>query len=224
MISVFVVVDVNLYRDGIVEYLERQDGLVVVGSAASLEESLDAIRERQPDVVLVDARNRKVIPILRQACDEHAGCHVVVLGVDEQEDDIVACARLGAAGYISRSTPLESLLSVLQSITRDEMICSPRVAAMLFRRLSRAATRETLKTDGHPRLSGREREILELIDAGLSNKEIAQRLHIQLSTVKNHVHHILQKLGVNRREEAVEQVQWDTRVQVGSTRDFCTPT
>jgi DNA-binding NarL/FixJ family response regulator len=193
---------------------------VVVGYAASLEESLDAIRERPPDVVLVDARNREAIPILRQACDEHAGCHFVVLEVDEQEDDIVACARLGAAGYISRSTRLESLLPVLESITRDEMICSPRVAAMLFRRLSRAATGETLNTDGHPRLSGREREILELIDAGLSNKEIAQRLHIQLSTVKNHVHHILRKLGVNRREEAVERVQWENRVQVGSTRDF----
>jgi DNA-binding NarL/FixJ family response regulator len=214
MISVFVVVDVYLYRDGIVEYLERQDRLVVVGSAARLEESIDAIHERLPDVVLVDAANRDAIPALQQTWDEHAGCRVVVLGVDEQEGDIVECAQLGAAGYISRSTRLESLPSVLESVTRDELICSPKVAAMLFRRLSRAATRETLDTDGHPRLSGREREVLELIDAGLSNKEIARRLHIQLSTVKNHVHHILRKLGVNRRDEAVERVQWENRVQV----------
>jgi DNA-binding NarL/FixJ family response regulator len=218
MISVFVVIDIDLYRDGIVEYLERQDGLVVVGSAARLEDSLDSIRERLPDVVLVDTRNREAIPTLRQVCTEDDGCHVVVLGVGEQEDDIVECAQLGAAGYMSRSTPLQSLPSVLESVTRGEMICSPKVAAMLFRRLSRTATRETL-SDEHPRLSGREREILELIDAGLSNKEIAQRLHIQISTVKNHVHHILRKLGVNRRDEAAERMQLENRVRVGSPRD-----
>jgi two-component system, NarL family, nitrate/nitrite response regulator NarL len=219
MISVFVVVDVCLYRDGIVEYLERQDGVVVVGSAARLDDSLDLIRERRPDVVLVDTGNRDAIPILRQTCSEKGGCHALVLAVDEQEDAIVECAQLGAAGYVSRTTRLESLLSALESITRDEMICSPRVAAMLFRRLSRAAPWESLNTGRHPRLSGREREILELIGAGFSNKQIAKQLSIELSTVKNHVHHILRKLGVNRRFEAVERVQRESRIQVVPTRD-----
>jgi two-component system, NarL family, nitrate/nitrite response regulator NarL len=218
MISVFVVIDVSLYRDGIVEYLERQDEVVVVGAAARLEDSLDSILERRPDVVLVDTRNQDAIPMLRQtSCD--GGCHVLVLAVDEQEDAIVECAQLGAAGYVSRTARLESLLLALKSITRDEMICSPRAAAMLFRRLSRAAPGEAVITRPHPRLSGREHEILELIAAGLSNKEIAAHLSIELSTVKNHVHHILRKLGVNRRFEAVERVQREDRIHVTPERD-----
>jgi DNA-binding NarL/FixJ family response regulator len=218
-LRVLVVVDVGLYRDAVVEHLERQATIAVVGSALHLEEGLSAIRDVQPDVVLVDARYREAIPAASLAADEYGGADFVVLGVDEDEDDIVECAQLGAAGYFGRGTPIESLVPTIESVVRDEMICSPRVAAMLFRRAAASGSRRFRPTAPYPRLSGRERTVIGLIAEGLSNKEIARELHIAVSTVKNHVHNILRKLGTHRREEAAELALRAERLRLAVARD-----
>jgi DNA-binding NarL/FixJ family response regulator len=130
---------------------------------------------------------------------------ILALGVPDEEDDVIACAEAGVAGYVMREDSLDALVVAIESVVRDEMLCSPRAAAALMRRV-RVLSAERQEALGQ-KLTRRELEIVALIDEGLSNKAIAQRLCIELATVKNHVHNILEKLDVSRRAEAAARVR-----------------
>jgi DNA-binding NarL/FixJ family response regulator len=123
---------------------------------------------------------------------------VVAFGVDDNEQDIITCAEIGVAGYVCREASTDELVEHVRSAIRDEVICSPRIAASLFRRLASLAGR-TASDDG---LTIREGQVLSLIRAGLANKQIAAELSIAEATVKNHVHNLLEKLHVKRRAQA----------------------
>jgi len=113
---------------------------------------------------------------------------------------------VGIAGFVTSEASVAELVAAIESVARGESLCSPSVVAALLRRLGSLA-RSWAEADPTQPLTRREREILELIDEGLSNKQIAQRLRIELPTVKNHVHNILGKLGVRRRAEAAALVR-----------------
>jgi len=119
---------------------------------------------------------------------------------------VIACAEAGVSGYVTREASLDELTGVVESVARGESPCSPRISALLLRRVAETAGRRT-ETDAARRLTRREAEIVGLIDEGLSNKQIAGRLSIELATVKNHVHSILEKLQVERRAEAAARVR-----------------
>ena len=127
---------------------------------------------------------------------------VVALGVRETEDEVVACAEAGVAGYVTREHTLADLIAALDALARGEAPCPPRAAAMLLRRVSALAAERRPAPSGVDELTNREREILDLICDGLTNKQIGQLLFIELPTVKNHVHNILEKLQVRGRREA----------------------
>jgi DNA-binding NarL/FixJ family response regulator len=126
---------------------------------------------------------------------------VVAFSVAETEDEICECAEAGIAGYVARDGSKEDLIAAVEYAVRGEVICSPRAAACLFRRLA-AHVRTTRQRPREAALTSREQDIIALIDKGLSNKEIARQLKISLPTVKNHVHNILEKLQVRRRGAA----------------------
>ena len=119
---------------------------------------------------------------------------------------MVPLVEAGAAGYLTRDASLRDLFAALSSAVRDEVLCSPRIVASLARRLARLAEQHATRPTPAS-LTAREAEVVGLLDAGLSNKEIATRLCIELPTVKNHVHHILEKLHVNRRGEAAARLR-----------------
>jgi DNA-binding NarL/FixJ family response regulator len=129
------------------------------------------------------------------------GVPIVALGVPDVEGDVLACAEAGIAGYVTREASLEELVAVVRSAVQGELRCSPRIAAGLLRRLS--ALSEHGPSAPRVRLTARQREIVRLIGQDLSNKEIAHRLGIEVATVKNHVHNLLEKLNVHRRTAAV---------------------
>jgi DNA-binding NarL/FixJ family response regulator len=127
---------------------------------------------------------------------------VVVIGVREHdEDEIVACADLGVAGYHLRSEPVEQLIKLIVAVDAGETLCPPRVTAIIMARLCSLAANQapTARVLG---LTPREAQILSMVDLGLSNQEIADRLCIEVHTVKNHVHNIFAKCGVRRRADA----------------------
>jgi DNA-binding NarL/FixJ family response regulator len=126
---------------------------------------------------------------------------VVTVGVRETEDDILILAEAGSAGYVLRADTLESMRTVLEAVARGETVCSPRTTAMLLGRIAALAA-ERRESTGAGRLTAREVEILDLIEQGLANRDIAERLSIEVRTVKNHVHSILTKIGVTRRGQA----------------------
>jgi len=200
MVSVLVVAEIRLYREGLVYALGNRGELEVVGTAQSGDSA--ALAELQPDVVLVDVATADGLATVQSVVGTVPGAKVVALASPDSDADVIALAEAGAVGYVPRDATLADLETVIMSVARDEALVPPRIAASLFRRLANlAADRSRLETDVH--LTSREEEIVELIDEGLSNKEIAQRLSIAVSTVKNHVHSILDKLQVARRGEAV---------------------
>lgn len=122
---------------------------------------------------------------------------------------MVSCVDAGFHGYVSKDASLHDLVRTIESVARGEVVCSPRIVASLFREVARRGP--GMSGDAGIRLTSRERQILDLIDQYLSNKEIARALHISVSTVKNHVHNILAKQKVHRRADAAARFPHGSR-------------
>ena len=196
---------IRLYRDSLSLLLPDLVGGPVVTARADAAELAAELPGLRADVVLVDAdaAGPDALGRLAAAAPESA---LVVLGVGPAEAELLAYVEAGACGYVTRDDTLEDLGAVVRSAARGEAVCSPRVARALMGRV-RTLSRERGGAAAQAVLTPREIEIVALIDEGLSNKEIAQRLHIGVPTVKNHVHHLLDKLGVRRRSEAAARVR-----------------
>jgi len=197
---------VRVYRENLAEALGEVAGIAVLGAAATLEEALANSDGSAPDVILVDVSTEyavHIIPALVKACPT---ARLVALGAPEDDEGIVACAAAGVAGFVAREGTLCDVVATAKAVARGDPACPPRVTAALLRRIG-ASGRELNDRLNWTRLTSRERQILSLIDDGLSNKEIAGRLFIEVSTVKNHVHNILAKLGARRRSEAAAKAR-----------------
>jgi len=212
VIRVAIVADIRLYREGLARVLERQPNISVVATAATSDGSLAPLLQLGPDVILIDKAMPDSLAAMRRVAVAAPGAKVVSLSVREGEGegeddrDVLASAEAGAIAYVPREASLEDLVAVIECAVRGEAVCSPRVAGALLRRIAALATDG--RSDRVPaRLTKREREIMGLIDEGLSNKEIAKRLRIEVATVKNHVHNILEKLQVHRRGEAAARLR-----------------
>lgn len=202
---VFVISGIRLYCDGLCEILGRRDGIEIAGMAATAQDGSRQLREqeRPVDAVIVDVAEPNGLEGLRQVIAAVPGAVIVAITVPEREPAVIACAEAGAAAFVTRDASIDELVQALTGVTRGEAHCSPRMTAALLRRLQTLAR----PAPPHQGLTRREQEILRLIDAGLSNKMIARQLDIELSTVKNHVHHILDKLKVASRVEAVASIR-----------------
>lgn len=199
---VFVAAAVRMYEEGLASVIRDDRRFLLAGTAASRHALLDAVAvlEPPPDVVLVDLGRDEGIAAVRALGRTLPGTRVIALALGE-EDDVVAYAEAGAVGLVARESSLEELGELIQSVAGGGSPVSARLGAVLLRRLAVHAERARAGHD--PRsLTAREREVAQLIDRGLSNKEIATRLRIELPTVKNHVHSILEKVDVSRRDEA----------------------
>jgi DNA-binding NarL/FixJ family response regulator len=202
-IRVLVISGVCLYRDGLAALLARQRRVEEVATAADVAAGVEYARAvaGRPSVVLLDSAGIDIgeaICVLREALPD---VHVVAMTVQNREPELLAAAEAGAVGFVTVDASVKELVATIESADRGEALCSPSLAAALMRRLADRAS-ERAAHEQTPALTSREREIVELIDEGLSNKQIAQQLRIELATVKNHVHNILGKLGVQRRGEA----------------------
>ena len=199
--SIVVVADVRLYREGLCNALSRQENLVIEGEAASIESALRVVTSTHPDVVVLDMATQASLDIARAINRSAPQVKIVAFAIEEVDRNIFACAEAGIAAWVAREGTVDDLATTIESVTREELVCSARMAAAMFRRLGSLAKSTQTPADDSP-LTAREREIVVLIERGLSNKEIAQRLTIEVATVKNHVHSILGKLNVATRAEA----------------------
>jgi two-component system nitrate/nitrite response regulator NarL len=196
-----VVSPMRIYREGLALVLAQDGSISVVGAAARVNELAPLLSAAAVDVVLFDLAVDGGLAALRRLTS-YIELKVVVLGLNEEERQIVACARAGIAGYVTRDATLHELTQRIREATVGEFSCPPRVAATLLRNLAVPRFAEDRHV-GTVRLTPRESEIIQLIERGMSNKEIARHLTIQLATVKNHVHNILEKLAVRDRADAV---------------------
>jgi DNA-binding NarL/FixJ family response regulator len=201
---VLVVASVRLYREGLAAVLGRAERLDVVGTVAGHHEAIEAARRLSPDVAVLDPGGEDARDTVRELTAREPAVPVVALAVSETDADVVAWAEAGVAGYVTRDGSLDDLVRAVLSAAAGELACTPRTAAALLRRVRAVASTEA---GSPPALTAREIEIGRLIEQGLSNKEIAHQLHIELPTVKNHVHRVLEKLGVHRRAEAAVRIR-----------------
>jgi DNA-binding NarL/FixJ family response regulator len=199
MIDVFVLGETRLYREGLADLLTGA-GFHVTGTGTDLASSASALRVAPPNIVLLDVAGAEGIDPIRSLVELLPDAAVVAFGVSGSKGEVLACAEMGARGYVTRDQSRDDLVQVLESVARGEAVCSPQIAAALMQRVAALATTES--TPDGVQLTRRELEIAALVEAGLSNKEIATQLVIEVATVKTHVHNILEKLKVRRRTEA----------------------
>jgi two-component system, NarL family, nitrate/nitrite response regulator NarL len=200
-VRVVVLSDVRVHREGIAALLASDERLDVT----ALAPSVDGLRRAAAaDVVVVDASLDDVVERSREMAGD-AATPIVALGVPDDEQTVVAFAESGVLGFVEPEAPLGDVVSCVLSAARREASFPPRIATTLLRRISSAAARRA--SSDASALTARERQIVQLIAHGMSNKEIAARLFIEVATVKNHVHNILEKLQVSRRSDAVARLR-----------------
>jgi DNA-binding NarL/FixJ family response regulator len=202
---VLVISDVRLYRDGLVQSLSRHLGDAVPGGADASAASLAEAVAFAPDAIILDIANAGGLSTAKMLAAQLPSAKIVAFAVRELDEDVLACAEAGMAGFVPSEGNEEDLIAALNHALRGELRCSPRLAGTLFRRLGTLAMqRPAAAIDG---LTRRERQILDHLEQGMSNKEIARALRIGHATVKNHVHSILEKLQVRRRGEAAARLR-----------------
>jgi two-component system, NarL family, nitrate/nitrite response regulator NarL len=203
---IVIAAEVGVYAEGLGLGLAHHE-LEVAGTATDAVETMRLVREHGPDVLLIDMAMPAGLSVLRVITAEHPTVRVLALAIEETEDMVIACAEAGVAGFVPRDARVAEVASIARDAARGRAECSPRIAARLLHRVAvLAASRPEEPTPGDA-LTRREAEILSLIDDGLSNKQIALELCIEVATVKNHVHNILSKLQVSRRSEAAARVR-----------------
>lgn len=204
---VMILTNVRLYREGLGQLLADEDVIDVVAVAAPGMAALQCAAERHPHVVLADAATARATIEDRSLASQLPDSRIVVFALaEDDEEEVLACVEAGAAGFVGRDAETVELVRVIRAAARGEVMCSPKVAALFLRRLAAQGSERAPARDTSP-LTRREREVLRLIDDELSNKEIASRLGIEVATVKNHVHNILEKCNLHRREEAAAYVR-----------------
>lgn len=204
-IRVFLVADVCVYRELLVEALTEHESLDVVGHTPADIAGM-AVGLSEPSVVLVDTSSDAALSRVQALAAAVPGAKIVAVGLPDDDATLLELAEVGVSGFVTAEQPLEELVEAIEAAARGELKCSPRVAAALAQRLA-VLSAEGSQGNGDHRLTRRQREIAALIAEGLSNKQIARRLSIEGATVKNHVHNILSKLGVSRRDEVAALVR-----------------
>lgn len=200
--------DHPLTRDALVALL-RQNGFDVVGEAGGGEEAIRLAGDLRPDLVLLDLsmpglNGLDALPLVRAAAPDS---EVVVLTASEDEDNLLAAIRGGAAGYLLKTEPPERIVSFLRGVARGEAALSGVVAKRLLDQVREGVPRTVVPDSVARVLTARELEVLLLLDRHLGTGEIAQRLFISEHTVRSHVKSLLGKLNVSSRREALEHLE-----------------
>jgi DNA-binding NarL/FixJ family response regulator len=197
---VLVIAPVRLYREGLADALERVGGLSVAGTASGVDEGIEEIRLHRPDVVLLDVSDPRNVDAAARIIAAEPTTRIVALALPAADGPVLACAEAGVLGCITRDASIDDVVQAVVSVARGDALCSPGAVATLLRRVAAVAAESRAGRETGA-LTVREREIAALIEEGLSNKQIASQLFIEVATVKNHVHNILEKLHVRRRNE-----------------------
>jgi DNA-binding NarL/FixJ family response regulator len=192
-----IVSSVLLYRQGLAASMSADGRLEVVSVTDPTRATAEATA-LAPDAVVFDASGEEALVMARRLKRLDDRIVLVGFGISNSAQHVVACAEAGLAGFIDENGSIDALVQTIVGALHGEFTCSPRVTAILCERLASLANHGDAN-DSRGLLTPREREIASLVSEGLSNKEIALGLRIGPATVKNHVHNILDKLGVRRR-------------------------
>jgi DNA-binding NarL/FixJ family response regulator len=188
--------DHPVVRAGLRDMLSDEPGLEVVGEAGDGAEALASVEKLDPDVVLMDLRMPGVdgVEAITRITADYTGTRILVLTTYDSDADILLAIEAGATGYLMKDTPREELYDAIRATARGEPVLAPTVTSRLMKKMREPESEK---------LSDRETEVLASVARGLSNREIARSLHLSEATVKTHLIHVFNKLGVADRTAAV---------------------
>jgi len=206
-INLLLVNETRLMGNVIAAALEGEPDINIVGCVISMEDAMKIVRENEVDVALVSTRlpDLGALKLTNAITDLKPSTKVLALGLTEEKQHVLRYVEAGATGYVLKDDSLEDLIETIRAAQDGKVFVSPQIAAAIMERLSGLArifsdveNNITNTTD----LTARELEVLKLISEGRTNQQIAEQLVIEIGTVKNHVHNILDKLNVSSRREA----------------------
>ena len=204
--NIVILTPVRLLGEGLAACLSSRE----IYSAVSVVRDLGSLREKLNtqlvQVVLVDVTLGVELFDIRALGSDWPDVTLIALGLTEQRQEVINCGRAGFSGYVSRDASIEALCTALTDITVGRLTCPPEIAGSLLRALRQGALLDDTPQPDHA-LTRREIEVLRLLGRGLTNKEISSELSLSVATVKHHVHHVLEKLRLTRRVEAMQCVR-----------------
>jgi DNA-binding NarL/FixJ family response regulator len=206
-IGVFLLAENRLLRDALTKILNKKNDIRVVAASAFSPQVLPQIAELSPHVLVVDGAVSGIsqVEIIAAARRALPGLKVVMIGMESDKETFLRFVRAGVAGYVLKDAPASEVAAAVRSAATDEAVCPPRLCLALFECVARQwAQMPRFNSTETLGLTRREQQLVEMIGGGLTNKEIANELNLSDQTVKNHIHRILQKLGVSDRLSAVE--------------------
>jgi DNA-binding NarL/FixJ family response regulator len=204
--KIVVVTPIRLFGEGLASCFVRRAEFSLQATVSDLKRLRQTLATMEADIVLIDVTQGIDLEEVRAIASERPDIALVALGLHEERRDVVRCGRAGFSGYIARGASIDELCKALSDVASGRLACSAEIAGGLLRALF-GMERHAHPADLDQALTRREGEVLQLIGQGLSNKEIARDLKLSLATVKHHVHHILQKLKLPRRAQAMRRVR-----------------
>ena len=207
MIHLLLVNEIRLMCNVLNAALEDEPDIKVVACATSVEEALEKLEQEDVDVVLASTRlpERGALRLTETITEIQPSIDVIVLGVTEKKERVLQYVEAGAVGYVLSEDTLDEMVNKIKAAQHGKALVSPKIAGALMERVSELAQMFADLETGvveSAGLTARELEVLELLGQNLTNQEISDRLVIEVGTVKNHVHSILNKLNVSSRSEA----------------------
>jgi len=193
---------VRLYAEGLAEYLRSRGDVSIIGIAGNFDEIKKLIEANPVDPILCYTSEKDTAIEVRRIAARFSEVRIIAVALTETETEIISWAEAGISAYVPRHASLTQLYTAILAAMRGEVKCSPKITGWLLRELRHRTERNQLGEE----LTSREIQTLRLISQGLSNKEIACELGISISTVKNHVHSVLEKLRVQTRSQAAARV------------------
>ena len=191
-------------RQGILRLLEDEEGLTIVGEASNGEEAVQMVTDLKPDVVIMDIAMPKLngIEATRQIKVSNPRIGVLILSAYDDDEYVFALLKAGAAGYLLKSVSGDELVRAIKAIHNGESVLDPAIARKVMNYFTNQNKIPSVNEDTE-RLSSRELDIIKLAAKGLTNKEIAVKLHLSYRTIEGHMRDVFNKLGVGSRTEAV---------------------
>ena len=201
--KIIIVDDHVLFREGLALIMRQEPDIEVVDLVGTVQAAVDSIRDRKPDIVLMDFNlpDGTGVDATRKIIQENSNCKIIFLTMSDDDETLFAAIRSGAKGYLLKNMSPSKLITTLRSVQRGESALSRSMTLRLMGEFSRTKESEKVGQPALAKLTAREREVLIAIMTGKTNKEIAGELFIAENTVKYHVHLILEKLNIPDRKE-----------------------
>ena len=203
-ISLVLIDDNRLLREGLAAMIHTQPGFKVLAASADADEALQKVREAKPDVVLLDfgLEDHDSLSLTATVHGDVPSARVILMGLLPLQEDVATYVQAGASGFIMKDASFEDFFATIRAVAGGAEVLPPALTNSLFSQIARnAAGRSKTRLLEAVRLTNRERQVIDLLGEGLSNKEIATRLNIAVHTVKSHVHNVLEKLALRSRLE-----------------------